>query len=473
MLGSRGTVSPPLARTRRAARARADLRRARGLAEDPPSPYGPATASPPRAYPGPPAGWPRLAAHASLLALITLILAGELLGAWSAAVIASPVDGEPALQPQPQAALGPGLSGPLVLAPLRLSGSAPLPVTPPLQRPRVVVGAFQAYHPLADGETLGLVAERYGVSLEALVWSNDLDWGDALTFGQILRIPRVTGLAYTVGEDETLASIAARFGVGPEAIAAFGPNRIGDDLQLQPGVELFIPGGTRAVAESWLSSVGGPEGLAGRGPEPAGIVREGQTNLRTGPSTEHPRVLQLDAGRKLGLRARHGDWLQVELGGTQGWIRQDMLEVPPAWVVALPETADFPAPPPRWVWPARGSISSRFGPRWGGFHNGLDIANRAWTPILAARAGTVSEAGWCSGYGYCVKLRHGGGVETVYGHLIDRPPVRRGEQVAAGELIGHMGSTYDRAGGGYSTGVHLHFTVFVNGRAVDPLRFLP
>ena len=72
-----------------------------------------------------------------------------------------------------------------------------------------------------------------------------------------------------------------------------------------------------------------------------------------------------------------------------------------------------------------------------------------------------------------MRLGHEGGVETIYGHLIARPPVSVGDEVAVGELIGHMGSTYDRAGGGYSTGVHLHFTVLVNGRAVNPLRFLP
>jgi murein DD-endopeptidase MepM/ murein hydrolase activator NlpD len=125
------------------------------------------------------------------------------------------------------------------------------------------------------------------------------------------------------------------------------------------------------------------------------------------------------------------------------------------------------------VWPAQGTVTSRFGARWGGFHNGLDIASRAWTKIYAARTGLVKEAGWCSGYGYCVKLVHDGGFETIYGHLIDQPTVSRGDEVSAGELIGYMGSTYDRAGGGYSTGVHLHLTVLLNGRAVDPLRFLP
>jgi murein DD-endopeptidase MepM/ murein hydrolase activator NlpD len=151
----------------------------------------------------------------------------------------------------------------------------------------------------------------------------------------------------------------------------------------------------------------------------------------------------------------------------------DLLSVLPLTLATVPETNDIPAPPPRWVWPARGTITSTFGPRWGGFHNGLDVANAAWTPIYAARAGTVTEAGWCRGYGYCVKIAHDSGLATIYGHLIDQPVVARGDAVAAGELIGSMGSTYDRAGGGYSTGVHLHFTITLNGQAVDPLRFLP
>ncbi len=92
---------------------------------------------------------------------------------------------------------------------------------------------------------------------------------------------------------------------------------------------------------------------------------------------------------------------------------------------------------------------------------------------MAARAGTVVQSGWCSGYGYCVKINHGGGVQTVYGHLIDQPVVRVGEEVAARQLIAYMGSTFDRRGGGFSTGVHLHFEVRVNGRAVNPLPFLP
>lgn len=470
MLGSPSSDLPSSRRSGRASRARADLLRARGIT---PAPCARPRA--PRQAPGLPLrallGAPHAAVHAGILSLVTLILVGELVGGWSAATTVAPPRAALSSGDGPPAEAAPVAS--LSLAPLRLVAHSRAPDAPAFQRPREVADAYQAHHPLAEGETLGAVAARYGVSLGALVWSNGLDRGDALMVGQLLRVPRVSGLPHVVAEGETLEAIAERFGVGPEAIATFAPNRVGPDLGLEPGLELFIPGGERPEAGDWLRSLGGLDGLAGRGPVPAGVVRAAQTNLRSGPSIEHPRLIQLDAGRQVALRARHEDWVQVELGAALGWMRQDMIEAPASWLEALPVTTDFPEPPPRWVWPARGSISSRYGPRWGGFHNGLDIANRAWTPIVAARAGTVSEAGWCSGYGYCVRLRHGGGVETIYGHLIARPVVRRGDEVAAGELIGHMGSTYDRAGGGYSTGVHLHFTVNVNGRAVDPLRFLP
>ncbi|HET9222555.1 MAG TPA: M23 family metallopeptidase, partial [Roseiflexaceae bacterium] len=171
------------------------------------------------------------------------------------------------------------------------------------------------------------------------------------------------------------------------------------------------------------------------------------------------------------------DWAKVESGDSGiGWVRADLLGLSDARFNDLPETNDFPPPPPFWVWPTRGEMTSGFGWRrmpYRSFHDGLDIANAAGTRIYAARAGRVIEAGWCSGFGYCVKLDHGEGVVTIYGHMLKKPPVSAGESVDVGALIGYMGSTYDRSGGGYSTGVHLHFTVKVNGKAVNPLKFLP
>lgn len=129
-----------------------------------------------------------------------------------------------------------------------------------------------------------------------------------------------------------------------------------------------------------------------------------------------------------------------------------------------------------WMWPTFGAITSGFGLRdfsVGRYHNGVDTANASGTPIGAARDGVVIEAGWCAGYGYCVKLRHSGGFTTEYGHMAGPPPVKVGQTVSAGTIIGAMGTTYDAAGGGFSTGVHLHFTIRRYGAAVDPLLYLP
>lgn len=125
-------------------------------------------------------------------------------------------------------------------------------------------------------------------------------------------------------------------------------------------------------------------------------------------------------------------------------------------------------------WPMNGGrVSSPFGPRWGGFHNGVDVAAALYTPILAAARGQVVIAGKPSlAYGdtaTIVVIAHGDGFATLYAHLNDeRPPVvRAGEMVNAGQVIAYNGST------GWSTGPHVHFTTIVSMRAVDPMAYLP
>jgi len=126
------------------------------------------------------------------------------------------------------------------------------------------------------------------------------------------------------------------------------------------------------------------------------------------------------------------------------------------------------------VWPLRGVITSPFGARWGGFHNGLDIANVMYSPIVAAAAGRVTTVGKpYLAYGdtaTVVIIAHGNNFSTLYGHLDDRvhpPIVQVGQYVNAGQVIAYEGMT------GWTTGPHLHFMTIVNGRAVDPLPYLP
>lgn len=103
-----------------------------------------------------------------------------------------------------------------------------------------------------------------------------------------------------------------------------------------------------------------------------------------------------------------------------------------------------------WVWPCKGTVSSEYGSRPGGFHYGIDIAAPLGTPIVAARNGVVIFAGSASGYGKAVYIDHGGGVICRYGHM---SVIRcaRGQSVNGGDRIADVGQE------GNSTGPHLHF----------------
>jgi murein DD-endopeptidase MepM/ murein hydrolase activator NlpD len=104
--------------------------------------------------------------------------------------------------------------------------------------------------------------------------------------------------------------------------------------------------------------------------------------------------------------------------------------------------------------------------RGAAMHAGIDLAGPHGTPIYATADGTVVDAGFNSGgYGNLVKLDHGRGIETRYGHL-SLIGVRAGDRVKRGQLIGRMGST------GRSTGSHLHYEVRIDGRAVNPIPFM-
>ena len=116
-------------------------------------------------------------------------------------------------------------------------------------------------------------------------------------------------------------------------------------------------------------------------------------------------------------------------------------------------------------------LTSRFGPRKDPFtgvassHTGIDMACPTGTPIRAAMSGTVVFAGWSNIFGNYVIINHGNGYQTLYGHM-SKILAKKGQSVDSSTRIGLVGST------GYSTGPHLHFTVYKNGKLVDPLTLL-
>lgn len=121
------------------------------------------------------------------------------------------------------------------------------------------------------------------------------------------------------------------------------------------------------------------------------------------------------------------------------------------------------APPANW--PARGSVTSNFGWRiFGGrrqFHTGIDVAMPPGSQVLATASGTVVGSGWQPGYGWCVLVQHAAGYNTLYAHLSE-PIVKVGDSVVSGTPVGFSGSS------GNSTGPHLHYEVWKDGRVLDP-----
>lgn len=122
------------------------------------------------------------------------------------------------------------------------------------------------------------------------------------------------------------------------------------------------------------------------------------------------------------------------------------------------------------VTPAKGVLTSRFGPRMHPIlkvlklHKGVDWAAPVGTPVMAAFGGTIEMAGDGGSYGNLVKIKHGDSLETRYAHLSAfADGLTVGQTVTAGQLIGYIGTT------GQSTGPHLHFELYQNGEAVDPL----
>jgi hypothetical protein len=121
--------------------------------------------------------------------------------------------------------------------------------------------------------------------------------------------------------------------------------------------------------------------------------------------------------------------------------------------------------------PVNGRISSSFGLRKSPFtkrriqHKGLDIAAKKGTPVLACADGEVVFSGWSRAYGKALVVAHGYGIVTKYAHN-SQLYAQVGEHVSKGQVISRVGST------GRSTGAHLHYEVWVNGKPVNPRRFL-
>jgi murein DD-endopeptidase MepM/ murein hydrolase activator NlpD len=223
------------------------------------------------------------------------------------------------------------------------------------------------------------VANRFGVSTYTVIWANDIANNDLVTPGDVLKIPPVSGVLYTVQADDSLPALADKFGVDLNTVLNFPLNKIDNPDELIAGQVLIFPGGVK--------------------PAP---------------------VRATDLTPALGASASAATGLSIGSGGPAS---------PPSGAVIRPG---------KFGWPSGGYISQGY---WAG-HQAIDIAAPFGSPLYAVESGTVVAAayGWNGGYGTVVDIDHGGGYVSRYAHLSDMY-VTKGQTVARGAVIGKIGLT--------------------------------
>jgi len=295
--------------------------------------------------------------------------------------------------------------------------------------------------PLSPGDTTPSLPEGSGIPVGARSYYNA-----AASSIQIIRQaephtsipvrPRLEIVAYIIQVGDTAESIAQSFGLQPTTILWSNPElekvpdllRVGQELVILP-----LDGVYHTVAEGdTLESVAKQYKAAAQDIEDCSFNRLPVRGM-------------LRAGMRLIVPNGTKPYEPRRVTAYQGPVPQDVVGTG------------------RFHWPTSGRISQGY---WYG-HRAIDITNGVGTAILASDAGYVSFARWTDvGYGYLVVVDHANGYQTYYAHL-SNIFVIEGEAVAAGQVIGAMGST------GYSTGPHLHFEVRYNGYPTNPWLYLP
>lgn len=233
-------------------------------------------------------------------------------------------------------------------------------------------------HVIKPGESLWSIASQYDVEYDTVVGSNSVDNVNRLRVGRELRIPNQDGIYIKVKKDDTVASLAEKYGSYKEAI--YIANMLPEKAQLEVGSELFLPGAKMVVAEA------APRRSNKAGAKVAAV--SDAVSSKISPAA-------------LGVRLR---WPVIgQISSQYGWRR------------------------------------SPFGTRRV-FHAGLDIRAPKGRAINAAADGKVVYAGWMSGYGYTIVISHTSSVSTLYGHCSSLV-AKKGEAVKSGQLIARVGST--------------------------------
>jgi murein DD-endopeptidase MepM/ murein hydrolase activator NlpD len=261
------------------------------------------------------------------------------------------------------------------------------------------------------GDSLSSIAASYGVSVNTILWANNITNKSTIKTGSVLVILPVTGIEHTVRSGETLSSIAKKFAADASDVAQF--NGLDASTALVSGSTIIIPGGELPVTSN--------------------------TSSKTAKSTKKTTT---DKGSSTKIAVKLGSTSTGRI--TLGINYSNATNNPYKGGGGAAVTGHFTNPIP-------GALLTQGIHGW----NGVDLGAHAGTPIEAAAKGTVilsRMGGWNGGYGNYVIIDNGGGIETLYAHMTVTK-VTVGDSVSAGETIGTVGTS------GEATGPHLHFEV--------------
>lgn len=257
---------------------------------------------------------------------------------------------------------------------------------------------------------------------------------------------------HKVKQGETLSSISKLYGLKIKDLVTSNPGLNPDKLQIDQEISLtkIVPVATVQTVEVATYKEKIPFEIAYENTK--SMYKGEQTVKNKGSNGEKEVTAEIirnngieSSRRELESTILSAPVSQVVLVGTK--------QLPP-----LVGTGNF-------IYPVRGRLSSNYGSRWGRLHSGIDLAASRGTKIIAADGGKVIAAGYNGSLGYMVKIDHGGGKVSLYGHC-SKLYVKAGQRVFQGQHIANVGNT------GRSTGPHLHFEIIVNGKTKNPLNYL-
>jgi len=205
-----------------------------------------------------------------------------------------------------------------------------------------------------------------------------------------------------------------------------------------------------------------PEGSAIPNGSTEEVAQNGSQQPADG-SQSHAPAAAPQGSQEVALAVKEGlEWLSKE-AAAQERILQELA------LAAEQRSSRWAATPS--IWPVKGWVTSGFGPRMSPFtekpawHDGLDIGAAPNAPVQAPAQGRVTAVGFDPKLGNIVRLDHGFGIETLYGHLA-KSLVKEGQRVKRGDVVGLVGSS------GLATGPHLHYMVKVHGQTLDPNKYI-